>query len=85
MTLLSVISSETSRTSCGRARINDPESTIAAGKASTHASARLHTVDYRIRSVLAAMVPAMPEERTWVVLTTSLRMTPVEGIMSFSR
>ena len=46
-----------------------PESIIAAGKVSTQASAMLRIVDHCSPDPLAAMVPAMPEESTWVVET----------------
>ena len=42
---------------------------MAAGKVSTHAIAMLRTVANCSPDPFAAMVPAMPEESTWVVDT----------------
>ena len=46
-----------------------PEITIAAGSVSIQASAILRTVESCNPEPLAAMVPAMPEDNTWVVET----------------
>ena len=42
---------------------------IAAGRVSTQASAMLRTVDHCIPEPLATMVPATPDDSTWVVDT----------------
>ena len=44
---------------------------IAAGRVRIQASAMLRMVDHCRPEPLAAMVPAMPEESTWVVETGS--------------
>ena len=44
---------------------------MAAGRVSTHAIAMLRTVANCSPDPFAAMVPAMPEESTWVVDTGS--------------
>ena len=46
-----------------------PEITIAAASVSIQASAILRTVESCNPEPLAAMVPAMPEDNTWVVET----------------
>ena len=46
-----------------------PESRAAAGRVKTQARAISRTVDICRPLLLAAMVPAIPELRTWVVLT----------------
>ncbi len=46
-----------------------PESTAAAGRVKTQARAISRMVDIWSPLLLAAMVPATPELRTWVVLT----------------
>jgi len=48
-----------------------PEIIIAAGRVSTQASAMLRIVDHCSPDPLAAMVPAMPDDSTWVVETGS--------------
>ena len=48
---------------------NVPEITMAAGNVNTQAMAILRTVESCNPEPFAAMVPAMPEERTWVVET----------------
>jgi hypothetical protein len=57
------------------AQYNVPEITIAAGKVSTQAKAILRTVESCNPEPFAAMVPAMPEDRTWVVETGSPYMS----------
>ena len=42
---------------------------MAAGSVSTQASSRLRTVDICSPDPFAAMVPATPDDRTWVVDT----------------
>ena len=46
-----------------------PARIIAAGNVSTQAIAMLRTVDHCIPEPLATIVPATPEESTWVVET----------------
>lgn len=46
-----------------------PDSAIAAGRVSTQASAILRTVDHCRPEPFAAIVPAMPDDSTWVVDT----------------
>jgi hypothetical protein len=46
-----------------------PESIIAIGRVSTQAMAMLRTVDHCRPEPLADMVPAMPDDSTWVVET----------------
>ena len=46
-----------------------PESRIAAGSVSTQASAMLRSVDHWMPEPLAAIVPATPDDSTWVVET----------------
>ena len=50
---------------------NEPDNSIATGSVNTHASAKFRTVDHWMPEWLAAIVPAMPEESTCVVLTGS--------------
>jgi hypothetical protein len=52
-----------------------PEITIAAGKVSTQAKAILRTVESCTPAPFAAMVPTMPEDKTWVVETGSPYMS----------
>ena len=46
-----------------------PDSSIAAGRVSTQASAMLPTVDHCMPEPLATIVPATPDDSTWVVDT----------------
>ena len=46
-----------------------PESSIAAGKVSIQASAMLRIVDHCRADPFAAIVPAIPDDSTWVVET----------------
>jgi len=48
-----------------------PDSSIAIGKVITQAIAMLRTVDHCKPDPLAAMVPAIPDDSTWVVETGS--------------
>jgi len=52
-------------------RYRVPETIIAAGNVSTQASAMLRIVDHCSPDPLADMVPAIPDESTWVVDTGS--------------
>src|ERR1039458_9853133 len=56
-------------------KYSTPESIIAAGNVSTQASAMLRIVDHCNPDPLAAMVPAIPDESTWVVETGNPRMS----------
>src|SRR6202142_1738659 len=53
------------------AQNNEPESRIETGSVSTQAMSRLRTVAHCRPEWLAAMVPATPDDSTWVVLTGS--------------
>src|ERR1700744_4009147 len=50
-------------------KYREPESSIAAGRVSTQASAMLRIVDHCRPDPLAAIVPAIPDDSTWVVDT----------------
>ena len=52
---------------CENSQNSDPDTSIATGKVSTQAKARLRTVDHCRPELLAAMVPATPDDNTWVV------------------
>ena len=54
---------------CRKIQNSDPESMIAAGSVRTQAISMLKIVDHCSPELFAAMVPATPEESTWVVLT----------------
>src|SRR5215469_18858554 len=53
------------------AQNRNPESIIAAGKVRIHAIPKLRTVLHCRPERFAAMVPATPDDSTWVVLTGS--------------
>src|SRR5580658_2845393 len=55
-----------------------PESSAAAGRVKTQASAISRTVDICRPLLFAAMVPAMPELSTWVVLTGRPRLSAIQ-------
>ena len=50
-------------------RYRQPDSVIAAGRVSTQAIAMLRIVDHCSPEPFAAIVPAMPDDSTWVVET----------------
>src|SRR5450830_166832 len=54
---------------CVNTQYSEPDSSMAAGRVSTQAMARLRRVAICRPERLAAMVPATPEESTWVVET----------------
>jgi hypothetical protein len=61
----------TGSTTARTPRTGNPASIIEAGSVSTHAIARLRTVDHCSPEWFAAMVPAIPDDSTCVVLTGS--------------
>ena len=56
---------------CEKIKYRVPDNAIAAGSVSTQASAMLRTVDHCRPEPFAAIVPAMPDDSTWVVDTGS--------------
>src|SRR5579872_5086029 len=59
---------------------SEPDSNAATGSVKTHAAAMLRRVDIWSPLRLAAMVPATPELRTWVVLTGRPKLSAAEMV-----